>query len=119
MASGLPLHGLAVYEPLNARELGRDVGCGVYGNIDELSVSSLITHMQRNEGGRDCPDRRYVRGLIYAAAHRRERVVVIAAAPHRSTASEEGEVRRSGVSTNPVASKWVDGDPYECAVLFG
>ncbi len=92
MAAGLSKHGGLRDEPLERRALRRHIGCGEHAHVGELTAPRHFAVQHRRERGhhgKHAPD---VERLIAIAAHGRDGVVVVAAAPHRAATGKQREV---------------------------
>ena len=108
---GLPLHGVLGHQPFVRPGLGGDVQGGVHVHTYVLAHPRRVpVHDggQRRHGRVDTGD---VRGLTSQAADRRQRMVVVAAVPHRATPGHQGEVGDGIVGPWPLLAERRHGHP--------
>ena len=113
MPPRLPLHRVARHQPVIHSTLGRHILRRVHVHIDKLPLTRELPMHQRSEhtDRREVADR--VIGLVAPASHRRNRVVVIPAAPHRPPKSKGSQVRRRKVAVRRILPERTDSGKYD------
>ena len=106
----LALHRSPGNQPFVTGGLRRHVGGRVHAHVDVLASTRLIADQQRDQRGHHREVAGRVIALVSPAAHRRQRVVVISAAPHRSASSEQREIRGGLIPARTRAAEGGDGD---------
>ena len=117
VASGLAQHRLVAGEVPVGAHLGGDVARRVHAHVDVLPAPGDVACQHRGERAHHRPRAADVERLVAAAAHRGERVVVVAAAPRRATAGEQGEVGGGLVRARALAPERRDRDPDQPLVV--
>ena len=105
MPSGLPLNGIFRNQPAIRRRLSSDVQRGVHIGVYVLASARELAVYERGHYSNDRVVTDRVIRLVAPAAHGRDVVVIVTAAPHGTAERQGGQVGTRVIPVRPVLSE--------------